>query len=241
MNVEEILLTIRLFLNQHRQTFYKISTNQSKALELALAVAVAEHYRSHGYEVAVLNPTKQPRHFTVKTSTRGYPWNFSRFILVCDGREFESHMNLMVRGAHDEGIYCVDVGVVTAGSVPRSTPSGDWVCVPNKALVTFAEVKKLVVYPMLLAQFVGIVHEILPWCIQQNRRAPRGFFRDRHLLPTLASLGSFSGNSASIVSAYRSRGIRINIAEDFDMRLASVRGGHRSSPFELDELEFDAI
>ena len=89
--------------------------------------------------------------------------------------------------------------------------------------------KKLVVYPMLLAQFIGIVHEIKPCFIYG--RLPRGFFKYEHLFPVLASLGNFSGNSSKIVDAYKSRNIHITIAENFDVRLANVRGGHQKSPF----------
>ncbi len=60
-------------------------------------------------------------------------------------------MNLMVRGAHDEGIYCVDVGIVRTGVVPQAVePEAKWECVPNESLISFAEVKRLLVYPMLL-------------------------------------------------------------------------------------------
>jgi len=132
----------------------------------------------------------------------------------------------MVRSAHDDGIYCVDVGVVRANSVPREKPNDGWHCVGNSDLITFAEVKKLVVYPMLLAQFLGIVHEIRPECLK-NKFAENA----SHLRPVLIALGHFSGNAAAIVSAYPSRGITVTIAENYDVRLARVRGGNLSSPF----------
>jgi hypothetical protein len=96
--------------------------------------------------------------------------------------------------------------------------------------VTFAEVKKLVVYPMLLAQFLGIVHEIKPQFI--GGVISEQFLEEDHLFPTLASLGHFSGNSTKIVEAYPSRNIRVVIAQNFDVRLANLRGGKKSSPFE---------
>ena len=46
--------------------------------------------------------------------------------------------------------------------VPRKKQQPKWERLDNGDLITFAEVKKLIVYPMLLAHFVGIIHEIMP-------------------------------------------------------------------------------
>jgi hypothetical protein len=229
MDISSVQKSIKKFLKKHKQTFDTLSSNQSKALELAVTVGVSEHYRSNGYVVTVVNPKKSPRAFIVKTSTRGYPWSFSHLRFERDGIAYEAHMNLMVRSAHDQGKYCVDLGLTKPGAVPDKAAKVSWECAKNADIVTFAEVKKLVVYPMLLAQFVGIVHEIKPCFI--SGRLPRGFSKHEHLFPVLASLGNFSGNSSKIVDAYKSRNVRITIAENFDVRLANVRGGHQKSPF----------
>jgi hypothetical protein len=88
------------------------------------------------------------------------------------------------------------------------------------------------VYPMLLAQFVGIVHEIKPGFLAAP--APEGFDRYCHLPPVLMALGHFSGNSAAIVRAYESRSIRLCIAENFDVRIAAHRKGTCASPLYWD-------
>lgn len=143
-------------------------------------------------------------------------------------------MNLLVRGARDEGIYCVDVGIVDSGIVPEKTSNKEkWICVPNESLLSFAEVKRLTVYPMLLAQFVGIVHEIRPEFL--SAPVPTGFGRSLHLPPTLIALGHFSGNSKAIVDAYRGRSVSVCIAEDFDVRLALHRRGSARSPLYWNE------
>lgn len=236
MDVDAVVGAVKKFLKKHKQTTYNLSSNQSKALELAVTVGVAEHYRSNGYEITVVNPKKNPEVFVVKTSTRGHPWNFSHLVLERNGAVYEAHMNLMVCSAHDDGVYCVDVGLTVPGAVPTKPAKPIWKRADNEALVTFAEVKKLVIYPMLLAQFVGIVHEIAPCFIAGN--VPPKFLEQSHLFPALASLGNFSGNSSNIVQAYAKRNIRITIAENFDVRLAMVRNGRQKSPF-IYEDEFD--
>ncbi|OXS13763.1 hypothetical protein CGX12_17975 [Zobellella denitrificans] len=229
MDVNAVQQSIRKFLKKHKQAFFTISSNQSKALELAVTVGVAEHYRSVGYTIHVVNPKKSPQTFVVKTSTRGHPWNFTHLKFERHDVIYEGHMNLVVESAHDEGRYCVDFGLIKTGCVPDKAMKTAWSAAKNKDLVTFAEVKKLVVYPMLLAQFLGIVHEIKPCFI--HGRTPRGFGREDHLYPVLASLGNFSGNSSKIVEAYKTRRVRVLVAENFDLRLAGVRSGRQESPF----------
>ena len=173
MNIDIISRQLKGFFRKYKQTFYEISTNQSKALELSVTVAVVEHYKSNNYSINIQNPLKSFHQFTVKTNTKGYPWNFTRIYVERDNRVFEIHMNLTVRGAHDLGKYCVDVGLVKEGVIPLKNPQKKWECVNNGDLITFAEVKKLVIYPMLLAQFIGIVHEIKPKFL--SGRLPIGF------------------------------------------------------------------
>jgi hypothetical protein len=212
--------------------FTEISARESQLLELGAVVAVHHHYLSNGYTATIRGADHGT--FVVKTSTKGHPSKYSRIAVEKNGDVAEIHMNILVRGAHDEGIYCVDVGVVKPGVVPEKVNKKEkWICVENEALVTFGEVKRLAVYPMLLAQFIGIVHEIKPAFLEGP--SPSGFDRHQHLPPTLMSLGHFSGNAARIVNAYKNRSILLCVAENFDVRIAAHRNGKCRSPLYWDE------
>lgn len=231
MDVSAISDALTDFVRAHKATFSEISARESQLLELAAVVAVHEHYRSNGFATAVMGAAEGT--FVVKTGTRGHPARYSRIRLEKHGVAAEIHMNLLVRGAHDEGVYCVDVGIVQPDAVPHVVSGRQkWICVENDSLITFAEVKRLVVYPMLLAQFIGIVHEIKPKFLQAP--PPTGFDRDHHLPPTLIALGHFSGNAAAIARAYDRRSILVCVAENFDVRIASHRKGGCRSPLYWD-------
>jgi len=224
MDIAAIQASIKKVISKHKTAFQKLGANQSKLLELGSITGTAQHFMSLGYSVNVVNPSSKSE-FIVKTSTQGFPWNFSHINVSSGASIFELHMNLMVESAHDTGIYCVDVGVAMPGIVPKSQQKTPWACLPNKDLLTFAEAKKLVVYPMLLAQFIGIVHEIKPDFLTNPATASSPMF------PTLISLGHFSGNSANIVQKYAVRQFNIWIAENFDTRLSKVNLGLAASPF----------
>jgi hypothetical protein len=231
MDLSKIHAAIKRVIKKHSEAFIVIGGSQPKLLELASITGFAEHYKAHSFHVRVHNP-KGKSYFAMKAGTNGDPWNFSYFSANDGIENVELHMNVKVRSAHDTGMYCVDVGVVRAGAIPREKPAAKWECLPNPDLVTFGESKKLVVYPMLLAQFIGIVHEIKPGYLNYAVAAPTD-----HPPPTLIALGSFSGNSRAIVNAYPGRSIKLNIAQNYDVRLARVRGSSTpTSPFYSDEV-----
>ncbi len=213
-------------MSRHPEALRTVASSQTKLLELAAITGVAEHFKDQGFVVTTegLGPRSS---FRVKTSASGYPWNFSRFRVQREDEAYEIHMNLKVRGAHDEGIYCVDVAVIDTAIVPQEKPQKQWLCAENEPLKTFVEVKKLNVYPMLLAQFFGIVHEITPEFVDP---AKPGRAKDPLLEPALAVLGSLSGNSASIIKGFEVRGLSVMVAYNYDLRLMKSRlnGG---SPF----------
>lgn len=228
MNSVAIESFIKRLIRSHESVFRQINDNQPALLELAVFLGVKEHYRAYHYDTEIRNP--KTGGFVVKTRTQGHPAKYSHLFLSNDGKEFEAHMNLAVRSAHDQGIYCVDVGIAKAGVLPRKISKKDkWICLPNRELITFVETKKLPVYPMLLAQFIGIVHEIMPSFVSRRWKQihPDGI----HFHPALVTLGHLSGNSSSIISKYPSRNIRVTIVTNYDTRLAIIRRGSVTSPF----------
>ena len=76
----------------------------------------------------------------------------------------------------------------------------------------------------MLAQFLGIVHEIRPEFLNRQTVAV-AFFAGDHFAPALVSLGAYSGNSQRIVDAYNGRMILLNIEPDFDVRVAALATG----------------
>ena len=181
----------------------------------------AEHYRLAGYEVSPNNLQKGV--FRVKLGSRGYPWNFSWFECARDGRTVEIHSNLSVYSQYrmDEGVYVVDVGVCKGGVVPRSKTADKWYAIENHALVTFAEAKRLVIYPMLLAQFIGIVREITPVFLEGSR--PTGFSEAGHFDPALLAVGYLHATARKIAFAYHDRGYLVRVVPNMEAELSRLR------------------
>jgi hypothetical protein len=190
-------------------------------------VGVVQHYRAYGYKTSIQNPTGT-REFRVKLSTRGHPADYSHVVCERGASVFELHSNLSVLGGRDSGIYCVDVAVVNPGVVPTKKSKKGSDTLKNSDLISFAEAKKLVIYPMLLAQFVGIVHEIKPKFLRRNKKYCLG---DDHLHPALIALGNLTPNAKDILRSFDRRKYKIVVAENFDIRLSAAARGIDLSPF----------
>ena len=227
MNAVSISDAIRLFARQHRTALDFLNARQTQLLEIGAMVGVVQHYRAYGYNTSIQNPTGA-HEFRVKLSTRGHPADYSHVVCERGTTVCELHSNLSVFGGHDSGIFCVDVAIVNSGVVPTTKSKKPSQPLQNSDLISFAEAKKLVIYPMLLAQFLGIVHEVTPKFLKRDKKYR---LEDDHLHPALIALGSLTPNARDILRSFKRRKYKITIAELFDIRLSAAARGGNLSPF----------
>lgn len=213
------------FAKRHKTELDRLGSRKSQLLEIGSLAMCAEHYRIADYDVLPRN--LQRGSFRVKLGSRGYPWNFSWFECERGGERIELHANLSVFSSYrmDDGVYVVDVGVSKSGAVPPCKPADGWRAVENDCLITFAEAKALVIYPMLLAQFVGIVNEITPIFLTDTR--PSGFEESGHFDPALIAVGHLHATAQKIARAYPERGYLVKIVPAMDMKLSLLRSEDR--------------
>lgn len=217
MNLAEAVDSLDRFIKKHKSEFYDLPKRETALFEIVGIVATAEKLRKSGFAVEVQN--LQNAKFKVKVTSSGNPNNFSHFRCSKGGRVFEIHGNLMVKGAHDEGVYCVDVAIVTRNSIPSKIVNlRKWKGIENRFLVSFAEMKRMVAFPMLLAQFIGIVHEIKPRYLRaRSSGAPRKCL----VKPALMVQRYSSPNCKAIVANFEKRGISIDVNPEIAMMLRS--------------------
>jgi hypothetical protein len=220
-DLSRLVRGLRSIARRYRTTFETLVQKRSALLEYAALLLAVERYAEAGYDVTSRNLVRG-RLFRVKTTSTGHPWNFSWYEANRGDRSFELFTNAKVAGDfYDGGTYVVDVAVLPAGSIAKARRQGTaFRGFDNDQLLTFIESKSLTVYPMLLAQFVGIALEIKPAFVRGPRR-PRGHLRDGHFDPTLVALGTFSSTADRIVAHYPARGYLLNIVVRFDTEASS--------------------
>src|SRR6266516_2492965 len=161
VDVDAIKRELSRFVTRHRAAREEVSQRQSQFLEIGAMAFVAEHYRKKNYTVEARGlDSSQLFHF--KLGSQGNPAHYSWFTCRRGYAEVDVYLNLPVLGSYVDGVvYVVDVGVIRGGSLSERR-EGEPLAVRNRDLITFAEVKNFRIYPMLLAHFIGIVHELQP-------------------------------------------------------------------------------
>jgi hypothetical protein len=217
MNIAVVSQRIRAYSREKNLVLSRVPARQAQLLEVGALILAVHHYDIGAYDVTPQN--LQRGEFKLKLSSSGYVGNFSYFVASSRTRVFEIGANIPVEGdCGDGGRYVVDVAVVKEGTMFRARRDGRMSVVGNPDLVTFIEAKRLVVYPMLLAQFIGIVHELQPAFLKG--RLPYGFRRDGHFTPSLVATGYLTPHCNGIIDGYRLRGIRVNICPRSEAKLS---------------------
>jgi len=237
----------------------RIASHVTHVFEAACFVIFARHYEEIGYRLEPRNLLEGK--FRFRYSTAGYPWNFSFFAVLsrepkdndrtCDVL-FELHHNQKVAGAwlhtvegDDKALFAVDIAVVRAGSLPnlpyghKRTDEPYWV--ENESLITFGEAKKLTAYPMLMAQFLGIVHEIKPEFLKvEELDISQAFWDEEHPLPTLMTANHLTFGTKQVLRSFKDRDFMIRVVEDVtglpeDVLLRKLRGADEEQDSEPTE------
>lgn len=226
MTFEEDLVALA---KRNRAKFFHLGSRQSQMFEVGALMSVVEHYARKRFAVEKRNLT-DGRLFRVKLSSQGDPRNFSYFVLRRGRQVCEVHANVAVLGGHGrDAVYVVDVAVVRPGSLNRARRVGvrrKIRTVRNRDLITFVEAKRLVVYPMLLAQFLGVVHEIMP----ASMAAGSARRRRTHFSPALVAMGRLSENCYAILADFERRGLDVAVTTSLVDRLALISRDSTAKP-----------
>lgn len=210
---------IKNFLNTRKAMLHRISESLSNAFEALSIIYFASAYEEIlGYQKAIPKNLENGKSYRFMCSTNGNPSNFSYILLEKNGDQFEMRHNLKVGGAMDSDLmYTADIAVVKVGSIKEKLPqlkkSKEYWC-ENKDLMTFAECKNLSAYSMLMAQFLGVVMELMPDHIVKSRnRELRKKFAGNHIFPSLLIANHTQPGAKKVKDSFDRRSYSVIIAD----------------------------
>lgn len=227
-NLEERVST---FLRAHRTATENVTKAASNVFEAVCFVIFARHYENIGYRLVPQNLIKDK--FRFRYSTNGLPWRYSYFAVYGDDEKgqsekplFEIWHNQKVAGAWvkdedaEKALFAVDIAVTRADALPADLPfreprSNHKYWVEKSDLITIGEAKKLAAYPMLLAQFLGIVHEIKPEFIEVgDRKVLLDWVEQGHPPPTLLTANFLTSGAKRVLITFQQRRLRILVIDN---------------------------
>jgi hypothetical protein len=216
------------FLSSHKTAIQNVTKSHNNIFEVSCFVLIAQYYEHIGYYLQIKNPVDGK--FRFRYSTNGFPWRYS-YLVACtkedDQPVFEIWHNQKVAGwwltdekENDTPLFALDIAVIKPGALPANLNfdakgKGERVWVKKDDLITFGEAKNLVGYPMLIAQFLGIVHEIKPSFLHEHiSNVPREFYEHRHLPPSLLTSGNMLSGALRVIKSFEDRQIEIIIIDN---------------------------
>lgn len=194
--------TARDFGNRIYQTFEAITFAQ-----------VIKWYQDEGWTCEVVNPgAGHKSDFRLKFSTRGNAKNFTfvRCRKECDVANsvqirhqirVEIFHNIKTRKTVNKANIVCDVAILKDESYDHIVGN---MHVSNDKLISFAEAKHMDAYAELIASFVGIVHELQPWRMINDRKKLRSLYQD-HPKPFLNISGISHLTASAIKETFKKR------------------------------------
>jgi hypothetical protein len=225
MSRSELSKALEKVIKEYNETFGLLSTKDGALLELSAMMLAVQHYEKSNYKVKpiisdqVKKKTKKGTRiaFTPKWGTRGIPKNHSWWEIQRDNVKYEIHMNAPVWDGITgrTGVYVLDVAVIKNEAITIDDNSYNGITgFDNNDVITFMEAKSFPIYPMLVAHFLGIVHEVKPWAM--NGKTPNRFLKDSHFDPTLVSRGFPKANVCNILKSLSKRKIKVRVIHNFE-------------------------
>lgn len=231
VDAEALAGKVHGFLRDHYTEVAHIADSLPHIFEAVCFVTFVRHYEPE-YEMKPANLMPDGK-FRFRWSTSGLPWNYSFFEAVVKSSEpseparvaFEVRHNQKVASAWSgqdaagrEALFALDVAVLSPEALPKLPPktkaAGQRTWASNAHLMTFGEAKMLVAYPMLIAQFFGIVHEVSPTHVGTGGASGRAPSAGPHPPPVLFTSGSLTKGTDNVIRSMEDRGYRLRVVED---------------------------
>lgn len=165
-------------------------------------------YMARGWKVSCKNP--KGGQFKLKFSTRGKPVNFSYFILKDKKQTIHIRHQLRVGIRHNVTSSAnINLDVAVYNETDLSKYALDEF-LPNSELLSFGEAKHMSAYAELMANFVGLVHELKPEKLD-NIRNSNGFVPSDHIPPFMIVSGILYPTAKELKNSIIDRGYDIDV------------------------------
>lgn len=177
------------------------ATRCYSTLRKSFSIRVLQYYRSQEFELKVQQLKDNESTFNYKSTIRGDLEKFSFFRIVPprasasdNPKKYDIRPNMPVKSNRDEISYNEDIVVFQASddNTMKRISSDD--------LITFCEVKNLESHPEMLANFIGLVHEISPDLLEGPNEMP-----GQHPAPALMAAKKSSTNVNVLKNRMESR------------------------------------
>lgn len=160
-----ISLQLSSFFEENKSEINEFGTTVNQTFEAFVFAAVVKWYSNNGWTVTFKHPKESNGFVKLKFSTRGRPSNYTYAICKKKKTVIQVRHGLRVATKHHRQHFHQPANIVLDVAVILDTDLSNYktnAYVDNDKLITFGEAKHLSAFAELIANFIGLVHEMKP-------------------------------------------------------------------------------
>ena len=202
---------LETFFLQNKSRIQDFGSTVNQTFEAFVFASVLNWYKSEGWNVHIVNPASSPNEVKLKFNTRGMPERYSYAICEKGRTKIQVRHGLRVATFYNKPDFSFPANVVLDVAVIHDRDlsgfkSNDFI--DNTDLITFGEAKHMSAFAELIANFLGLVHEMKPEAMQpiSLSKTPHP-----HPVPFLYVSGHLYPTAKGLLESIKARNLDVEI------------------------------
>jgi hypothetical protein len=204
---------LEAFFRKNKSRIQDFGSTVNQTFEAFVFASVLNWYTSEGWSVNIVNPASSPNEVKLKFNTRGMPERYSYAVCEKDNTRIQVRHGLRVATFYNKPDFSFPANVVLDVAVINDRnlsgfKSNDFI--DNIDLITFGEAKHMSAFAELIANFLGLVHEIKPDAMQPISSSQTSNLR-LHPVPFLYVSGHLYPTARGVLESIKARNLNIDV------------------------------
>lgn len=210
----EIQLRLAKFFSENKTDIQDFGSTVNQTFEAFVFASTIKWYFDHKWHIEFKNPASNSNLVKLKFSTRGRPSSYTYAICTKGSQRIQVRHGLRIATRYDRiGLpypanVVLDIAVISDMDLSKYKTDDH---ADNSYLITFGEAKHMSAFAELVANFIGLVHELLPDRVKQVRLYNGYQAQPEHPAPFLYVSGYLYPTAQGIAQTIKDRGYDIDI------------------------------
>jgi hypothetical protein len=218
INNEKLKESLFTFFDGQRGNISNFGNTVNQTFEAFVFASLINHYKAKGWNVILKNLTENNNKVKLKFNTRGKPGGYTYALCTNGDQSIQIRHGLRVATHFNRQEFEHSANIVLDVSVIKDVDLSEYEsndALPNESLITFGEAKHMSAFAELIANFIGLAHEIAP-DVLANIRSPNPsnsvkYAQSDHPAPFLYVSGYLYPTAQGLLESIRDRGYSIDV------------------------------
>lgn len=224
INNESLKSDLTKYFIENKREITEFGNTVNQTFEAFVFASLVNWYIKNAWKVEFVNPDPESKFVKLKFSTRGKPSGYTYALCSKGTNKIQIRHGLRVATKYHRDDQAkpanvvLDVAVISDTDLSKHKTNDH---AYNVHLITFGEAKHMSAFAELIANFIGLVHEMAPDRVKELRPYIGPILNPEHPAPFLYVSGHLWPSAQGIVETIRYRGYDIDI---YDYETGSIFG-----------------